>query len=268
MDLARATKQNLTDFFRFLGHSPAADYQEMGGIARWRTPLAHPWFNGILLRRPPRAGDEALLAQLVAEFQFVPDTPFTLWIEHDTPRDPWSPILSSLGFVHDHGAPGMAITLRDLPPQAALPPGFAILPVTDNRTLRIWSETFISAYELPAHWAIGLYALLEGLGLNIPLAHFLGTLDGKAVATSSIFYSAGVAGVQFVATMPTARRRGLGGFMTLQPLYEAHRQGVTAAILQSSEMGYNLYKDVGFQHVANVDNEFRPNSDGRPAHRS
>ncbi len=55
MNLARATKQNLTDFFRFLARSPATEYGEADGIARWRTPLAHSWFNGILLRRSPRA---------------------------------------------------------------------------------------------------------------------------------------------------------------------------------------------------------------------
>lgn len=265
MDLARATRQNLTDFYRFLARSPAAEYREASGIARWRTPLAHPWFNGILLQRLPRPGDAETLACLIEEFVATPATPFTLWIEHDTPRDPWQSILASLGFLHEQGAPGMAINLADLPPQAALPPGFAIVPVRDAVTLRTWTDTFIEAYELTAEWTDSLYAFMHGLGVNLPLAHFLGTLDGEPVATSSLFYSAGVAGVQFVATLPRARRRGLGSLMTLQPLYDAHLQGVDAASLQSSEMGYSLYKDLGFRHVANVDNDYRPDPANPPA---
>jgi hypothetical protein len=258
MNLARATKQNLTDFFRFLARAPVAHYWEVEGIARWRTPVPHPWFNGCLLRRLPRAGDVDRLAHALEPFVQPARVPFTLWIEWDIPREPWRPVLETLGFTHDLGAPGMALALGDLPAQAALPPGFAIAPVTDDKTLRTWTETFVVAYELDPAWRDGLHALFHELGVQPPLAHFLGLLDGRPVATSSLFYSAGVVGVQFVATMPSVRRHGLGSLMTLQPLYAPHPQGIHAAVLQASEMGYNLYKELGFQHVANVDNEYRP----------
>lgn len=258
MNLARATKQNLTDFFRFLARAPAANYWEEDGIARWRTPLVHPWFNGVLLRRPPRAGDAEVLARLIAHFEAPHNIPFTLWIEWDIPRAPWQPVLSALGFAHDNGAPGMALPLEALPAELTLPPGFTIRTITNMTALRVWTDTFLSGYELPATWADGLYNLFAGLGLDYPMANYLGYLEDEPVTTSSVFYSAGVAGVQFVATLPSARRRGLGSLMTLYPLYDARRRGVEAAILQSSEMGYSVYTSIGFAHVANVDNEYRP----------
>ncbi len=260
MNLARATKQNLTDFFRFLERSPAARYWEEDGLARWSTPLRHPWFNGALLRRPPRPGDEQVLAHLIAPLSQAQDVPFTLWIEWDVPRLAWQPTLSALGFVHDNGAPGMVYDLDKLPRLLAKPPNFEIRHIVDDAGLRTWTETFIRGYELPEDWTAGLYDLLLSLGLDYPMSNFLGYLDNQPVATSSIFYSAGVAGVQFVATLPHARRRGLGGVMTLHPLYEARGRGVVAAVLQSSEMGYSVYKDLGFEHVTNVDNEYRPSS--------
>lgn len=261
MDLRRATKQNLTDFFRFLARSPATDYWEVDGIARWRTPLAHPWFNGMLLRRPPQSGDAEHIARLMAAFAEPAPHPFTLWIEWDVPRAPWQPLLSSIGFVHDPGAPGMALELAQLPEEPALYPGFTVETVTTNagpNSLRTWTDIFIEAYELPADWADGLYALVEGLGTAHPLAFYLGILDGEPVATTSTFDSAGVIGVQFVATLPSARRRGLGSMMTLFPLYAARSRGQTAAVLQSSAMGYSVYKDLGFRHIVNVDNEYLP----------
>lgn len=258
MNLARATRQNLTDFFRFLARAPVANFWEADGIACWRTPLAHPWFNGLLLRRPPRVGDEELLARIVAPFAAPHNIPFTLWIEWHIPRSPWQPVLDALGFAHDNGAPGMALPLDALPAELALPPGFTICTVTDLTALRVWTDTFLNGYELPAAWADGLYDLFVGLGLEYPMANYLGYLEEEPVTTSGLFYGAGVAGVQFVATLPSARRRGLGGLMTLRPLYDARRRGVEAAILQSSEMGYSVYKSIGFTHVVNVDNEYRP----------
>lgn len=256
MDLARASKENLLALFRAFMRSPATVVWEADGIACWQTPLAHPFFNGIILCRAARPNDNMTLATAIAPFTRSPSTPFTLWIEADVPRDPWHPYLEALGFVHDSGAPVMALALDALPPQPLLPRGFTIEPVTDLSTLRTWSEIFINAYEFPSAWGEDFFALMQGIGLDLPFAHFLGRLDGRPVATSSLFFTGGVAGVNFVATLPHARRRGLGGFMTMQPLYSARQ--VDHAVLQASEMGYNLYKEMGFAHVGNVDNEYLP----------
>ena len=80
-------------------------------------------------------------------------------------------------------------------------------------------------------------------------SHFVGRLDGRAVATSRISVIGGTAGIYSVVTIPDARGRGFGRAMTLAALHAARDGGYRIATLQSSELGYNIYRRLGFVDV-------------------
>jgi predicted acetyltransferase len=61
-----------------------------------------------------------------------------------------------------------------------------------------------------------------------------------------LYLGAGVAGVYAVATVPEARGRGFGAAVTLRPLLDVKDAGVDHAVLFSSEMGVNVYRQIGF----------------------
>lgn len=251
--LGRASKDNLTAFFRFLGRAPSVDFFAEDGLARWRTGVDHPWFNGLYLDRTPHPGDELLPQETAEYFRTYGVSEFTVWLNTDVERELWHSRFDAAGYRYDVGAPGMAYLLNDLPPRA-LPPGFTVEKVRDSATLDLWCRTFFDGYELPHAWYDAFAALMHGLGFNLPMANYLGLIYGEPVTTSSIFYGAGVAGVQFVATLFAARRMGLGGHMTMLPLQDARALGCRAAILQSSDMGFSLYQSLGFRKVYDVDN--------------
>jgi ribosomal protein S18 acetylase RimI-like enzyme len=50
-----------------------------------------------------------------------------------------------------------------------------------------------------------------------------------------------------VATLPEARNRGLGRAVTLAAMHAGAEAGATIAVLESSEMGLNVYRRLGFE---------------------
>ncbi len=62
----------------------------------------------------------------------------------------------------------------------------------------------------------------------------------------------GVAGIYNVATVEEARGKGIGAAMTYAPLLEARELGYKIAVLQSSSMGYGVYKKLGFEEYCRL----------------
>jgi predicted acetyltransferase len=72
------------------------------------------------------------------------------------------------------------------------------------------------------------------------------------VSTSLLFLAEGVAGIYFVATIPEARRRGIGFAITIKALKEAREMGYWVSILQASKMGEPVYRKIGFQEYCKI----------------
>lgn len=92
-----------------------------------------------------------------------------------------------------------------------------------------------------------------GLGDSVPWRHFVGWLDGRAVASASLFLAAGVAGLYFVCTAPDFRGRGIGAAISRAALEGARDLGFRRGVLGSSSMGHGVYRRLGFRDVCSVD---------------
>jgi GNAT superfamily N-acetyltransferase len=165
------------------------------------------------------------------------------------------------GFEYGGDDIGMAIDFSVLPAEVAVPETFVVERVRDEAGLAAWVEALGSGFgagPVEAEWAGEMYRRL-GLGNEGPWRHYVGLLAGDPVATSTSFFGVGVAGIYFVCTVERARRRGIGARITLAALSEARDLGYSVGVLGSSEMGYPVYRGLGFEEYCRIGlYEWRP----------
>lgn len=161
--------------------------------------------------------------------------------------------LEAHGFINGGGEPGMAVYLPDLKTDFSLPEGFIIKPVQNDDELAIWEKTLAQGFgegEREAKWVVQVYRQL-GYGDESNWRHYIGFLNQEAVATTSMFLGAGVAGIYFVFTVAQARRKGIGAAITAKALLDANNLGYKVGVLGASEMGAPVYEKLGFRAYCN-----------------
>lgn len=246
--LARANRQNLYNFFRSFQHVSLTDVYLDAHLVRWGTPLAHPWMNGVLATQV--APND--VATSIAYFDARHAPIFTWWNENAQPNPDDARVLQAHGLHYDANMPGMAIELATLK-ETNLPADVQIVRVADEALTQTWVRVCLEGFGLPAHWYDHFLVLTRERGLALPMRYYLALWRGDPVAASSLFLSAGVAGIYFVATLEHARGRGIGAAITHAALADARALGYRAGILQASNLGRPMYERLGFRTVCQLD---------------
>lgn len=156
-------------------------------------------------------------------------------------------ILKDHGFKYQNEWNAMAIDLKSVPESFNIPEGMEIKEVRDLGELKTWTDILVESFEFPKIAAsYKKYFINAGLE-NLNFHYYLGFLNGKPVATSVLFNGKGAAGIFYIGTLPKVRRQGIAKAMVNYLLSEAKNRGYDISILQASEMGYPLYKNIGFK---------------------
>src|SRR5579863_3180250 len=153
------------------------------------------------------------------------------------------------GWQLDDNAPGMALDLLTLDENTPVSSTLRIEQVSNGEMLEKWIRVVVAGSEFPEsvlNFVLGLYHK-HGYMSSPTVRCYLGLLDGEPVTSSLLFLAGGVAGIYDVATLPHARGQGFGSAITLAPLLDARNLGYRFGILQSSHMGLNVYRRLGFQ---------------------
>ena len=252
--LITAIRANMCDFFRHVSRSDPAQHFENGQFTRWYTPFPHPWFNGVLSSDLPTASLDSFVTESIGYFRAQGVHTFTWWMEPQLNRSDWQGVLSKHGFGFSNDTPGMAIDLHTL--SDSIPPadGCEIRRVEDEESLQTWANASTKGFGFPPAWESISFNLWTQLGLDLPMRNYVAFLNGKPVSTATVFHGGGAAGIYCVSTLPEARGRGIGAAITLQPLLEAREMGYRIGVLQSSEMGFHVYRKLGFRHLCQIEN--------------
>jgi GNAT superfamily N-acetyltransferase len=248
-----ANEENMSSFLPVFGHLGEFFLDNPVGVKRSITDIPIPSFNSVMDARLSTEQIEPAIRGVLDDAK-VRKVPVLWWTGPSTRPQDLGKCLENNGFTLDEDGPGMAVELEKLNETLPVPDGFSIQLALSDADWRIWSRTMAAGFEVPASAGYVEKAWHNLLCYADPktLLTYTGYLEDRPIATSLLFLAAGVAGIYAVATIPEARRKGIGALMTQYPLIQARSKGYKVGILQSSEMSLRVYRSLGFQEYCRI----------------
>ena len=242
----------LAEALLFYGRLPGASHRADEDLLAIRSGRPYGSMNHVFRLRLRPDGLEDRVASAISTF--APDSlPVTWWVGPTSEPADVADRLRILGLQEEEDEFGMILDLSaGPPPDALLPPGATLEPVTDRDQFDGWMEVMAAAFEWPADG--GKRRVYEALfaGDGSPAAaatrrHFLVRDGGRPAASSSVYLVGGHAFVTNIGAAPWARGRGLGTAATVATLRHAAALDHHAAVLVASVDGRGLYRRLGFR---------------------
>jgi GNAT superfamily N-acetyltransferase len=241
-------RANWENYHYCLGRSPAVELS-VGKYLTWLvTNMPDHFMNLVVCTELPLEGIDSLIENALTHFRSLNIRKISWLTEEGLPA------LEIKRYLEAHEmsfsasfATEMAADLRMLREEPFGSNELRVVRVEDQETLRKWIHIASIGFRVPSEFENTWYEFFAEAACTSPFRTYLALLNGKPLATSQLFTSAGVAGIYNVTCLPEARGRGVGTAIVLAPLLEAREMGYQVGILQASSMGYNVYRRIGFQ---------------------
>jgi GNAT superfamily N-acetyltransferase len=241
-------RANWENFHYCLGRSPSVELS-VGKYLTWLvTNMPDHFMNLVVCTELPSEGIDKLIENALNHFRTLNIRKLSWLTEEGLPAVEIKKYLETHGLTFSESfATEMAADLMRLREDLALPMNLRIVPVEGEEALRKWIHIASVGFSVPIEFEDTWYEFFAEAACASPFRTYLALLNGKPVATSQLFTSAGVAGIYNVTCLPEARGQGVGTAVVLAPLLAARELGYCVGILQASSMGYNVYRRIGFQ---------------------
>ena len=241
-------RANWENYHYCLGRSPAVELS-VGKYLTWLvTNMPDHFLNLVVCTEVPSEGMDELVENALNHFRSLHIKKVSWLTEEGLPASEIKRCLEHNGLRFSESfAIEMAADLMTIRDDFVRPANLRIVPVEGEETLRTWIHIASIGFDVPAELESTWFEFFAEAACAYPFRSYLALLDGKPVATSQLFTSAGVAGIYNVTCLPEARRGGIGTAVVLAPLLAAREMGYRVSILQASSLGYNVYRRIGFQ---------------------
>ncbi|MFL6246192.1 MAG: GNAT family N-acetyltransferase [Thermoanaerobaculia bacterium] len=242
MDGVAVVEQIAVSCFRSFMRIRNAELLDDGRIFGVMSHVPITFFNGIAMTNIT----EAHVVSVIDIFR-AKGCPFRWWLTPSTRPAGLAGLLAANGMRHAYDAPGMAADLTSLDLEVPPPAGVTIRQVID---LTPWTDVLAPTFSFPAgHAELWRDAYAQ---CGDEWSHFVAFLGDQPVATTSLLLDGTLAGIYMVGTLAHARGRGIGAAVTREAMRFARDRGATQAALQSSELGYGVYRGLGFVEYCNL----------------
>ena len=239
------------DAFRDLIDDLGGEFRTFGTVASFVSSLPMAFANGCLVVEPCSVSDlDGAISWIEAArvpYQVRVDEPLLSGLQTT---------LAAHGLGRD-ALPMPAMVLSPIPAIPAAPPGVSAERVDEARYSTF--ITILGSTGSPEELAVRVFP--RHLIANDNAAYFVARLDGEPAGISVAVRTGESGGIYSVATLEQARRRGVGTAVTWAAIDAIRGWGCTSAVLQSSEMGYPVYRAMGFEEVTRYV-RFVPADDG------
>jgi GNAT superfamily N-acetyltransferase len=241
-------KENWKHYHYCLGRSPCVELS-IGRYLTWFiTNMPDHFMNLVVCTELPSEGADELVGNALSHFRSLNIKRLSWLAEECVSATEIRKSLVAHGLTFEKSfATKMAVDLMPLRESTALPTGLKIIPVEDRKTLSKWIHVASIGFGVPEEFESTWYDFFVEAVLDLPFRNYLALLNGQPVGTSQLFLSAGVAGIYNVTCVPEARGQGIGAAITVAPLLYARDVEYRIGILQASDLGYRVYRRLGFQ---------------------
>jgi acetyltransferase (GNAT) family protein len=245
--LLRLVDLNTWEMYREISRTArGSELFETPELTMVRRPYGTPWHNMVMVRDRI---DAAVLLAAVARF-YAGGRPFSIWTRAHADA-PLAATLRVRGFIDLVPMAGMV--LFEDPGTRCAPPGLEIRPVTSEAERRDYVAVSIAAYvpTFQLERALVEDTLPTLASLSAPhVQGFVGYVGGVPVAAAGVWLSYGVAGINWVGTVPNHRGRRYAEALVWMAVREGFRRGGRFASLQPTHLGRPVYERMGFVAVA------------------
>lgn len=229
---------------------PGAVFRKEADMILYSTGIRNSRFNGVLDARFTEGNLIERTDLALSHFQDR-HLPMTWHLGSLSTPENLGTHLESRGLVLEDVLRGMAVDLANVQ-KPEEPSGLEIQSVGDSEALRDCISVVAEAYGFAEDARRILLDTYTSLGIGSTHRWALGRLQGLPIATSLLILHKGVAVVWIVGTIPEVRGRGIGTAITHSQLICARDLGYENAVLQSTEMGFPVYKKLGFAQCCEI----------------
>jgi GNAT superfamily N-acetyltransferase len=241
-ELGRRADANLAQTWATLGRAMGAAVGDSDSAVFVATGFDAAFFNGVYTAGS--VSDPDAVVRDAIGFMSRQQVPWLLWVREGV-DDALLAAGRRAGLTDAGGPPAMALPSIGSPPE--LPAGLDIAVVDDAAGIDAFRDLSARGFEMPIDFTT---RLVSDATLAAPgVVAVLGTVGSEPVSVALVCVTGTTAGIYNVATPAEHRRRGYGAALTWAAIEQGARLGCDHAILQASEMGAAVYRDMGFVDI-------------------